>query len=65
VPDSFQMYVPITVDMGKDRLVRLRLKVAGPVSPLELPLMPAEPKAVRFNDLEGVVAEVKTVDWKE
>ena len=65
MPDSFQLYVPITVDVGKDRLVRLRLKVAGPVSTLELPLMSGEPKAVRLSDLEGVLAEVKTVDWKE
>jgi len=26
--------------------------------------MPAEPKSVRFNDLEGVPADVKMVDWK-
>jgi hypothetical protein len=33
------------------------------VSEIELPLMPAEPKSVKFNDLEGVLAEVKTVGW--
>jgi len=26
--------------------------------------MPAAPKAVKFNDLEGVLAEVKMVDWR-
>jgi hypothetical protein len=25
--------------------------------------MPAEPKALKFNDLDGVLAEVKMVDW--
>jgi hypothetical protein len=27
--------------------------------------MPSKPKAVRFNDLDGVLAEVKMVDWGE
>jgi hypothetical protein len=38
--------------------------VRGPKSEIELPLMPAKPKSVRFNDLEGVLAEVKMEDWK-
>ena len=63
VPESFQMYVPVTLDLGKDRQARLRVKVKGPMSEIELPLMPAEPKSVKFNDLEGVLAEVKTTSW--
>jgi hypothetical protein len=63
VPASFQMYVPVTLDLGKDRRARLRVKVNGPMSEIELPLMPAEPKSVKFNDLEGVLAEVKTTSW--
>jgi hypothetical protein len=64
VPDGFTMYVPVTLDLGKDRLARLRVKVTGPRTEVDLPPMPAEPKAVRFNDLEGVLAEVKTGNWK-
>jgi hypothetical protein len=64
VPDSFLMYVPVTLDLGKDRVARLRVKVTGARSELELPPMPAAPKAVKFNDLEGVLAEVKMVDWR-
>ncbi len=63
VPDRFQMFVPVTVDMGKDRKARVRVKVKGPVTEIELPLMPAEPKSVKFNDLEGVLADVKTTGW--
>jgi hypothetical protein len=63
VPESFQMYAPVTLDLGKDRKARMRVKVKGPVSEIELPLMPAEPKSVKFNDLEGVLAEVKTTSW--
>ena len=65
VGEEFQMYVPVTLDLGNDRVARLRVKVRGPTSEIELPLMPAKPKGVRFNDLDGVLAEVKMVDWKE
>ncbi len=64
VPDEFQMYVPVTLDLGKAGVARVRVKVKGPVSEIELPLMPAEPKSVTFNDLEGVLAEVKTGRWE-
>lgn len=65
VPDSFQMYVPVTLDLGKDRTARVRVKVTGARSDIELPLMPAPPKSVKFNDLAGVLADVKEVSWGE
>jgi hypothetical protein len=37
--------------------------VKGPVSEITLPAVPAKPKSVKFNDLEGVLAEVKTESW--
>jgi hypothetical protein len=63
VPESFQMFVPVTLDLGKGGKARVRVKVKGAVSEIELPLMPAEPKNLKFNDLEGVLAEVKTMGW--
>ena len=40
------------------------LEAQGPAgSYIELPLLPAQPKAVRFNDLEGALADVKMVSW--
>ncbi|MGH7525617.1 MAG: M1 family metallopeptidase [Gemmatimonadales bacterium] len=63
VPDDFQMYVPVTLDLGKDRKARFRVKVKGPLSEIELPLLPAQPKNLKFNDMEGVLAEVKTEGW--
>jgi hypothetical protein len=45
-------------------VARVRVKVTGASSVLELPPMPAEPKAVKFNDLEGVLADVKMVGWQ-
>jgi hypothetical protein len=52
------------LDLGKDRVARVRVKVTGARSELELPPMPAAPKSLRFDDLEGVLADVKMVDWK-
>jgi len=62
VPEDFQ-YVPVTLNLGNDRVARLRVKVRGPRSKIDLPLMPAEPKALKFNDPDGVLAEVKMIDW--
>jgi hypothetical protein len=59
VPEAFQMYVPVTVELRDGRLMRTRVRVAGPVTEAELPLVPGEVKAIRFNDLEGVLASVR------
>lgn len=64
VPEGFRMYVPVTLDLGKKQVARFRVKVEGPVTELELPPVPAEPKKVTFNDLEGILAEVKTTGWE-
>jgi hypothetical protein len=63
VADDFQMYVPVTMDLGKDQVARFRVKVKGPLTEITLPPVPAKPKTVKFNDLEGVLAEVKTEEW--
>jgi hypothetical protein len=63
VPDSFQMYVPMTVDLGGGRQGRFRVKVAGPVSEIVSPLLPSEPKGVKVNELEGVLCELKMERW--
>lgn len=58
VPDDFRMYVPITVDLGGGQAVRVRTQVKGPLTEIELPLLPSAPKDIRFNDLNGVLAQV-------
>ncbi|HET7043132.1 MAG TPA: M1 family aminopeptidase, partial [Gemmatimonadales bacterium] len=62
VPDTFQMYVPVVVELKDGRALKTRLHVTGPVTDAALPV-PGEIKAVRFNELEGVLAEVKTEGW--
>jgi aminopeptidase N len=64
VGEDFLMYVPVTLDLGDNRVARVRVKVRGPKSEIELPLMPAKPKSLIFNDLDGVLAEVKMENWK-
>jgi hypothetical protein len=63
VGETFQMYVPVTLDLGNNRMARVRVKVRGPLTEIDLPPMPAQPKSVRFNDLSGVLGEVKMVEW--
>jgi hypothetical protein len=59
VPDSFQAYVPVTVDLGGDRVLRTRIKVTGRETSVDLPPLPGQPKKFTFNDLEGVLAVVR------
>ena len=59
VPADFRMYVPITAELAQNQMVRARVQVKGPSAEVELPLLPSAPKSVRFNDLQGVLADVK------
>lgn len=63
VPPDFQMYVPVSVDLGGNRFARARVHVTGPLSEIDLPLMPAEPRGIRFNELEAVLCEVEHEKW--
>lgn len=59
VPDGFTAYVPVTVTLDGDRVLRTRVKVTGRETTADLPLLPGQPKRFTFNDLEGVLAIVK------
>jgi hypothetical protein len=65
VPETFRAWVPVTVRLKDGREARFRVHVTGATSEIVLPLLlPAEPKEVVFNDLEGVLAKVERVGWK-
>jgi len=53
----------VALDLGSNRVGRVRVNVTGPGSEIELPLLPAERKALKFNDLDGVLCDVKMVGW--
>lgn len=63
VPPEFVAYVPVTVELGGNQVARFRVKVTGARSELILPPVGAKPQQVRFNDFEGVLAEVKSEGW--
>lgn len=63
VPDDFQMYVTVGIELGKDQWVRVRKKVTGPLTEFELGPLPTKPKSVKFNDLDSVLADVKIEGW--
>jgi Peptidase family M1 domain len=65
VPADFRMYVPVAIDLGNNQTARVRVKVQGSSTDVDLPLLPGKPKAVRFNDLSGVLGDVKMVDWHD
>ena len=37
VSENFQMYVPVTLDLGNDRVARVRVKITGSMSQIDLP----------------------------
>lgn len=63
VADDFKMLVPIFLDFGDGGWARIRMLVEGPVTELELPLLPREPDNVVFDDLRAVLSEIKTENW--
>ena len=65
VADDFQMVVPLYVDFGDKKFIRLRSVVKGPLTQFDLPLLPMKPEKISFNDLESVLCEVDNVDWNE
>lgn len=62
VPDSFQMYVPVAIVLKDGRTLRTRVHVTGPLTETQIPV-PGDIKEVRFNELEGVLAEVRTSSY--
>ncbi len=63
VPESFLAYVPVTIQLEGGQVARLRVKVQGALTELDLPPMPAKPTSLVFNDLAGVLADVSMEKW--
>jgi hypothetical protein len=63
VPDAFLMYIPVSVDLPDGVTRRFRIKVTGPETVVDLPPFQIRPSKVTFNDLDGVLAEVKPASW--
>jgi len=63
VPDDFQMPVIVAVDLGDQRTARFRVRVRGTRGEYTSPLLPSEPRALVFNDLHSVLANVEMERW--
>jgi hypothetical protein len=63
VSASFLAYVPIKIELEGGQVARLRVKVQGPLTEVDLPAMPAKPTSLVFNDLSGVLADVSMEKW--
>ena len=63
VSDSFLAYVPVKIELEGGQVARLRVKVQGPLTEIDLPPMPAKPRSLVFNDLSGVLADVSMEGW--
>lgn len=64
VSEDFKMLIPVTIDLGENRYVRLRIMVQDKGGEFDLPAMPLEPKKITFNDFESVLCEVEYTNWK-
>lgn len=64
VPDGFQMPVPVLVDFGDDKYVRLRVMVSKSQEDILLPLLPMEPEKIVFNIYNSVLCETDEDSWE-
>ncbi len=59
VPDSFKMYVPLEIEFENERRAYFRLLVDKTDFDFSLPALENEPKKLRLNPFESVLADVK------
>lgn len=63
VPPDFQMFVLVSADLGNNRFAHFRIPVRGGQTEYVSPLLPSEPRGLRFNELHSVLADVKMEGW--
>ncbi len=63
VSPDFQMPVLVSADLGNNRFAHFRVQVRGAQAEYVSPPLPAEPKELRFNELNSVLADVKMERW--
>jgi hypothetical protein len=63
VPPDFRMPVLVSVGLGDNRFAHFRIDVHGDQQEYASPLLPGEPKELKFNELNSVLADVKMERW--
>jgi aminopeptidase N len=61
VPETFQMYVPVTLQLSDGGVLRARVLVKGAETTVDLAPVGSRPRSLTFNDFEGVLATVADV----
>ncbi len=65
VADGFVMPVLIRVDFGNDQFYPARVVINNKITEFELPLLPLEPKDIKFNFNYSVLCEETTDDYED
>jgi aminopeptidase N len=63
VPPEFQAWVLVSADLGENRFANFRIKVSGAQAEYTSPALPVAARAVTFNELHSVLADVKMERW--
>jgi len=63
VPPEFQAWVLVSADLGENRFANFRIKVSGAQTEYTSPVLPTAARAVTFNELHSVLADVKMERW--
>ncbi|HWC75330.1 MAG TPA: M1 family aminopeptidase [Gemmatimonadales bacterium] len=63
VPPEFQAWVLVSADLGENRFANFRIKVSGAQADYASPVLPVAARAVTFNELHSVLADVKMERW--
>ena len=63
VPPDFRMPVLVSVVLRDGRFAHFRIVVRGDEQEYTSPVLPGEPKEVKFNELNSVLADVKMERW--
>lgn len=63
VPETFKMTVPVMIEFTDGQVGYVPMEVTGPVSELELPPIGLEPKQLKLNPDEAVLAKVENESW--
>ncbi|MEI6089509.1 MAG: hypothetical protein WCR42_03580 [bacterium] len=63
VPDSFKMYVPISIEISENNIIREKKLITGKTTEFEIQLADIKPKNIYFNDPSSVLCQVEYVGW--
>lgn len=64
VAPDFTMPIPLLIKFSENRLARTRIVVKGPITEVDLSVLPLKPEEIMFNDLHSVLCTWEEADWE-